>query len=108
MMAACDRYRYRLLGCKDYHDNCTDNMWRALVGLNLQPSETPCPFNLWQNTPVTESGDIQQLPTVAKRGDHVLFKAEMDLVICLSCCPQDMVPINNMKPRSARFELLSR
>src|SRR6266850_2561738 len=25
LIAACDRYRYELLGCTTYHDNCTDN-----------------------------------------------------------------------------------
>jgi uncharacterized protein YcgI (DUF1989 family) len=106
MMAACDRYRYETLGHPGYHDNCTDNMWEAMVGLRLKPTETPCPLNLWQNTPVGADGSIEQLPTVSRRGDHVLFAAEMDLVICLSCCPQDMVPINGMKPRGARFEIL--
>ena len=31
LLAACDRYRYELLGCIEYHDNCTDNLaaaWR--------------------------------------------------------------------------------
>ena len=106
MMAACDRYRYESLGHTGYHDNCTDNLWQAMVALKLKPSETPCPFNLWQNTPVGDDGRIDQLPTVASRGDHVLFRAQMDLVICLSCCPQDLVPINGLKPRGARFEVL--
>jgi uncharacterized protein YcgI (DUF1989 family) len=106
MMAACDRYRYELLGHQGYHDNCTDNLWEAMVALRHKPPETPCPFNLWQNTPVGEDGEIQQLPTVSRRGDHVLLRAEMDLVICLSCCPQDIMPINGMKPRGARFEIL--
>ena len=108
LMAACDDYRYGLLGCTEYHDNCTDNLWQSLVDLKLKPVETPCPLNLWQNTPVTDDGSIEQLPTVAARGDHVLFRAEIDLMICLSCCPQDIMPINSMKPRGARFEILDR
>jgi uncharacterized protein YcgI (DUF1989 family) len=30
----------------------------------------------------------------------------MDLVVCFSCCPQDILPINANKPRGARFEIL--
>jgi uncharacterized protein YcgI (DUF1989 family) len=26
LFAACDRWRYQLLGCAEYHDNCTDNL----------------------------------------------------------------------------------
>ena len=106
MMSACDRYRYELLGCKTYHDNCTDNLWSAMVAEGYKPTETPCPFNLWQNTPVEEGGVIGSYSTVSKKGDHVVFRAEMDMVICLSCCPQDLNPINGGKPRNAHFEVL--
>jgi len=107
MLAACDRYRYELLGCKEYHRNCTDNMWQALVEIGCKPTETPSPFNLWQNTPVADDGSIPQLPTVAKKGDFVEFRAMMNLVICLSACPQDILPINSNRPRNAHFQVLT-
>jgi uncharacterized protein YcgI (DUF1989 family) len=47
LLAACDRYRYELLGCKDYHRNCTDNFWEAMVEAGCKPVELPSPFNLW-------------------------------------------------------------
>lgn len=105
LMAACDRYRYQLLGF-DEHRNCTDNLWEAMVAAGYQPPETPCPFNLWQNTPVEPDGSIGYYPTVSRKGDHLLFKAEMDLVICLSTCPQDVLPINSQRPRSAHVQVI--
>ena len=33
LLAACDDYRYRLLGCNEYHDNCTDNLFAGLQEL---------------------------------------------------------------------------
>ena len=105
LMAACDRVRYELLGCKEYHRNCTDNMWEALLAVGIRPTETPSPFNLWQNTPVQPDGSIGQHPTVAKRGDHIEFRAEMDLYICFSACPQDILPINSKRPKSAHFRV---
>lgn len=104
MMAACDLYRYRILGF-DEHRNCTDNLWEALVEIGFKPAETPCPFNLWQNTPVESDGSIGFYPTVAKRGDYLTFRAAMDLVLCLSACPQDVLPINSQRPRSAHFQV---
>ena len=41
LMAACDDYRYRLLGCTEYHDNCTDNLHTGLRELGLTPPEVP-------------------------------------------------------------------
>ena len=106
MMAACDRYRYQLLGCKTYHRNCNDNMWEAMIEAGYHPSETPSPLNLWQNTPVEPDGTISQRPTASKRGDHVLFRAEMDAVVCFSACPQDILPINSKNPKSAHFQII--
>src|SRR5688500_16486574 len=31
LMAACDVYRYRLLGCTEHHDNCTDNLFSGMA-----------------------------------------------------------------------------
>tara|TARA_B100002003_G_scaffold113105_1_gene104628 strand:+ start:142 stop:768 length:627 start_codon:yes stop_codon:yes gene_type:complete len=105
MMAACDRFRYEQLGCHEYHDNCTDNLWEALAAVRFKPTETPCPFNLWQNTPVDSVGSIEQLRTVSKRGDFVRFKALMNVVVCFSACPQDIVQINSGRPRNAHYQI---
>jgi len=106
LLAACDRYRYELLGCKEYHRNCTDNFWEALVALGLKPIELPSPFNLWQNTPVEPDGVIKPNPPQTKRGDFITMRAEINLVICLSACPQDITSICGNKPRNAHFEIL--
>ncbi len=106
LMAACDRYRYELLGCEGYHRNCTDNLWESMVEAGYHPTETPSPFNLWQNTPMEADGVIGMYPTVSKPGDHVLFRAEMDLVIVFSACPQDILPINDQSPTEAHFQIL--
>ena len=49
LMAACDNYRYALLGCTEYHDNCTDNLAAGLRALGLSVTDTPAPLNLFMN-----------------------------------------------------------
>lgn len=105
LLAACDRYRYEMLGCKEYHRNCTDNFWEAMVAAGCQPVTLPSPFNLWQNTPVEPDGTIRPNPPVTKKGDYIVMRAEMDLVVCLSACPQDITAICGNKPRDAHFEI---
>lgn len=105
LLAACDRYRYELLGCNEYHRNCTDNFWEAMVEVRCKPVELPSPFNLWQNTPVEPDGKIKPNPPVTKKGDYIVLRAEMDLVVCLSACPQDITSICGNKPRNAHFEV---
>ena len=106
LLAACDRYRYQLLGCTEYHRNCDDNMWQAMIEAGYRPPETPSPFNLWQNTPVESDGSIGLYPALSKKGDYIVMRAEMNLVICLSACPQDITALNSQRPRNAHFQIL--
>jgi uncharacterized protein YcgI (DUF1989 family) len=94
LLAACDRYRYELLGCEEYHDNCTDNLSAAMAELGLKEPETPSPLNLFMNIPWTADGALSFEETVSSPGEFVVLKAEMDLIIAFSACPQDMLPIN--------------
>ena len=94
LMAACDIYRYQLLGAEGYHDNCTDNLGEALEGIGLKRTLQPAPFNIFMNVPVSNGSDVSYLPAVAKPGDYLELQAEMDCVVAFSACPQDMIPIN--------------
>lgn len=108
LLAACDRYRYELLGCEGYHDNCADNLASALAELRLTAPETPSPWNLFMNIPVEPDGSVGFEPPVCQAGDHVTLRAEMDCIVVFSACPQDMVPINGVDrvPTEAHFQLI--
>jgi uncharacterized protein YcgI (DUF1989 family) len=107
LMAACDRYRYEELGHQGYHDNCTDNLAAALAALGLTPPETPSPLNLFMNIPWSGPGDLSFEPPLSVPGSFIVLRAEMDLVIALSACPQDILVINGIgrTPTEAHFEV---
>src|SRR5882724_99368 len=108
LLAACDRYRYETLGVKGHHDNCTDNLADGLKELGLEPPETPSPLNLFMNIPVTSDYRVSFEPPVSTPGSYVTLRAELDLVIAFSSCPQDLLPINGVDctPVEAHFEVL--
>ncbi|HZP85764.1 MAG TPA: urea carboxylase-associated family protein [Burkholderiales bacterium] len=108
LLAACDVYRYQLLGHAGHHDNCTENLHRALNEIGLATERVPCPLNLFMNIPVGGNGGLTWLPTVSKPGDCVELRAEMDLVIAFSACPMDLIPINGLAciPTEAHFHVL--
>jgi uncharacterized protein len=107
LMAACDVYRYQGLGCTEYHDNCTDNLAQAMRDLGMTPPETPSPLNLFMNIPWTAAGELSFEPPVSTPGSYVVLRAEMDLVIAFSACPQDILPINGRgrQPTEAHFTI---
>jgi len=108
LFAACDRWRYEMLGCTEYHDNCTDNLAAALAAVGVEPPATPAPLNLFMNIPVVDGSRVEILPPVSTPGSYVTLRAEMDCVVAFSACPQDMLPINGlaMRPTEAHFEVL--
>ncbi len=108
LMAACDQWRYHLLGVDGYHDNCADNLASGLDALGLKATHTPPPLNLFMNIPWTAEGGLSFDPPTTKPGDYVELRAEMDCVVAMSACPQDILPINGVAgaPTEAHFEIL--
>lgn len=106
LVAACDHYRYELLGAPN-HDNCTENLAAAMVALGLAAPKTPCPLNLFMNIPVKSDGSLSFEPPVSTAGSFIQLRADMDLVLVFSACPQDLVPINgrDCTPKDAHFEI---
>ncbi len=105
LIAACDRYRYEQLGHVGHHDSCTDNLANALASLGITGTETPSPLNLFMNIPVGPDGSVSFQPPVSTPGSHVRLRAEMDLIVVFSACPQDLVPVNGADciPQDAHF-----
>ena len=60
----------------------------------------------FMNTPAGADGTIEWLPAPTKAGDSVLLRAELDLVLVVSACPQDIVRINDGNPTAVEIELL--
>ncbi|CAL5219271.1 g1071 [Coccomyxa viridis] len=100
LIAACDIYRYQVLGVKEYHRSCTENLHEGLSELGLVPPEVPSPFNLWMNIPWTQDpkpcGSLGVIPPVSKPGDYIVLRAEMDCIVAFSACPQDVIPVNGV------------
>jgi len=109
LMAACDVYRYALLGCTAYHDNCTDNLHAALRQIGLAAPECPAPLNLWMNIPVGQSGRTEWGEPLSKPGDYVVLRAAMNCIAVMSTCPQDILPINGAActPAEVHYRILS-
>jgi uncharacterized protein YcgI (DUF1989 family) len=68
---------------------------------------TPGPLNVFMNIPVNADRSISRLPPSTKPGDYLKLRAEMDLVVVISACPQDMTVINGVDktPRDVYFAI---
>lgn len=105
LLPACNAAIYRELGCPPDHRSCAANLREALAEAGLAVPFTPPPLNLFMNVPVGASGALDRLPPVARPGDYVVLRAEMDLVVVLSACPQDVTPINGAERKPTDIEV---
>jgi uncharacterized protein len=106
LCAACDPTRYAGLGVEGWHASCQENLQRAMAEHGHESVEVPQPINLFMNIPVRPDGTIGWEPAETKAGDSVTFEAEMDVVVVVSACPQDLVPINRGEPGPLEIEVL--
>lgn len=109
LMAACDDYRYKLLGCTEYHDNCSDNLVDAMAALGFKITDVPSPINLFMNIPWTQPGELSWGEPVSRANDYITFEAKMDCIFAFSACPQDILPINGVScnPVEAHYRVIN-
>ena len=107
LLCACNRQVYEELGCRDYHRNCSDNLHEALAEIGRKFPFTPGPLNVFMNIPVNADRSISRLPPATRPGDYLKLRAEIDLVVVISACPQDISLINGPEktPRDVHYAI---
>jgi uncharacterized protein YcgI (DUF1989 family) len=108
LLCPCTSELYQQLGCTEYHRSCTDNFHEALADIGINLPFTPASLNLFMNVPVRDDGQVDRVPPDTAAGDHVVMRADMDLVLVLSACPQDITPINGAArtPKDVSVQIL--
>lgn len=100
LLSACDTDRYRLLGVDGYHRNCADNLREAMAELGLAPLDIPSPFNIFENVSIGDNGELSIQPPLVAAGESISLRAELDIIMVLSCCPMDIALTNGPDLRS--------
>ncbi len=97
-LPACNAAYYAALGYPD-HKNCTDNFNRELEAFGLARRYVWQPINFFYNTHLAadQRTFIVDEP-VSKPGDYVLMRAETDVLLASSACPDDLSPTNGWNP----------
>lgn len=97
-LPACNAAYYAALGYPD-HKNCTDNFNRELGAFGLRERQVWEPINFFYNAHLDADGRtfVVEEP-LSKPGDYVLLRAETDLLLASSACPDDLSPTNGWNP----------
>ena len=107
LIAACDPQRYAQLGAPG-HRSCATNLREALAAEgHPYTGPVPQPINVFMRIPVGADGSLSWLPAPTAGGDAITFRAELDAVVVVSSCPQDLVGINRGAPSPLAVEVLA-
>jgi uncharacterized protein YcgI (DUF1989 family) len=106
LIAPCDPERYQGLGVDGWHASCQENLEQAMRGFGHDGICIPQSINLFMNIPVAQDGSLGWEPAPTEPGDSITLRAEMDCIVVVSACPQDIVPINDCNPTPIAIELL--
>ncbi|QDL92633.1 urea carboxylase-associated family protein [Paroceanicella profunda] len=106
LLCPCSAEIYAELGQPAGHRSCTGNFHEAIGALGLSLGFTPASLNLFMQVPLESDGRVRREPPASRPGDSVRLRAEMDLILVLSACPQDVTPINGAECRPRDVELL--
>ena len=106
LYAACSKEMYRIqYGIRENQPNCLDNLRNALTEVGQEPLVVPTPFNVFMNVVIMPDGKLTIHPPLSKKGDRIVFEAEMDLTVAISACPADLCNGGSQKPIG--FEILN-
>jgi uncharacterized protein len=106
--AESNQVRYAL--DKKYMHNCRDSFLLALArhGHGMGKRDLPNNINFFMNVPVTPAGELTFADGVSAPGRYVEMRAEMEVLVLISNCPQLNNPCNAYNPTPVRLLVWSR
>lgn len=84
---------------------CRENYMAAVMGegpLRLTKRDIPSNINFFMNVPVTPEGGLTFADGISAPGKYVELRAETDVVVLISNCPQLNNPCNGWNPTPVR------
>lgn len=89
-----NRIRYGVPGTR----NCRDNFTMALALHGFNQRQIPNAFVPFMRVEVEPDGSMEIKEPTTRPGDFYDLRAEMDLLVAVSNCPQERNPCNGFKP----------
>jgi urea carboxylase-associated protein 1 len=90
---------------KRHMHSCRDNFLLALAhhDLGLDKRDLPSNINFFMNVPVTAQGELRFADGISAAGRYVQMRAQMDVLVLISNCPQLNNPCNAYNPTPIRL-----
>ncbi len=105
LLPPCSLEMFRKVsGSTHYHPSCHENLVQHFREFGPDGDRIGTTFNVFMNVSVASEGRIRILPPISKAGDHITFKAQMDLIMGLTACAHEET--NKGRCKSIGYEIL--
>ena len=91
--------RYGIRGTQ----NCRDNLTAAVRSWGIAKHELPGAFAPFMNVLHLPDGRAEIAEPTSRPGDYIELRADMDLLVAVSVCPQELNPVNGWKSTPLRI-----
>lgn len=90
---------------KKHMHSCRDNFLSALAhcDCHMTKRDITSNINFFMNVPVTPAGGLEFVDGISAPGKYVEMRAEMDVIVLISNCPQLNNPCNAYNPTPIRL-----
>lgn len=86
-----------------HHPSCFENLARHLEPFGIAPDAIPTSLNIFMNVDVLPSGELRILPPRSRAGDHIMLRAEVDLIVGVTACSAELSNNGRFKPIDVRL-----
>ncbi|MGI4878399.1 MAG: DUF1989 domain-containing protein, partial [Janthinobacterium lividum] len=94
-----------IYGDTEPHRGCFGNLAAALAPYGIGPDAIPTAFNVFMNVPIdAATGALTVEPPLSRAGDHIVFEADMNLIIGLTACSALQSNNHSFKPIHYRID----
>ena len=99
LLTPCSPETFSIIyGTTGHHPSCFENLVRNLAPFGIEPDVIPTTLNVFMNVDVLPGGELRILPPKSRAGDHVLLRAEMDMIVGVTACSAELSNNGTFKP----------
>jgi hypothetical protein len=100
---SCESNSVRFGLDKKYQHACVENFLTAIAPYGLGKRDMVSNINFFMNVPVSEDGTLEIVDGISAPGSIVDLRAEMNVLVAISNCPQMNNPCNAYNPTPIRI-----
>lgn len=99
LLTPCSSETFEIIyKAKGHHPSCFENLTKALTPYGIPPDSIPTTLNVFMNVEVSPSGELRILTPRSRAGDHLLLRAEMDMIVGVTACSAELSNNGRFKP----------